>query len=263
MRPHPDRILAASVLGAALIAGHPASATTVTVTLPTVTASPGTSVNVPITLSQSLVGLGVQSIQFHLPFDPAKVTGASETGTGVVDTWGTPFSFTTATQYSVAAAGIAPVTSASTLLETVQLTISPTATVPSDQPLTLTSFLFNEGTPAATVVAGVVHIRAATGVEAPWGAEFAMRDARPNPARGPVAIEFSLPAAALGGTARLSIYGLDGRAVRTLAAGVGGGPHLATWDLLDARGVKASPGLYFARLEWAGRSLTRRFVLLR
>ena len=148
-----------------LLAQAPAEAAGVTVTLPTLTAAPGATVDVPIVVDVPLGGLNVMSIQYRLPFDPAKVSAATRSGTGVIDTWGPPFSNTTATQYSVAAAGLTPVTSTGLVLETVRLTVAAGAPVPSDQPLTLTELLFNEGAPSSAVVSGVLHIVENTAVD--------------------------------------------------------------------------------------------------
>ena len=57
---------------------------------------------------------------------------------------------------------------------------------------------------------------------------------------------------------------LQGRLVRTLAAGRhDSGAHRVTWDGTDARGNPVASGVYFCRLEWGGRSDTKRIVLVR
>jgi len=59
------------------------------------------------------------------------------------------------------------------------------------------------------------------------------------------------------------VYGVDGRLVRTVYEGAAGaGPYELRWDARTRSGRRAAPGLYFGRLEWSGRALTRSFVVL-
>jgi hypothetical protein len=83
-----------------------------------------------------------------------------------------------------------------------------------------------------------------------------------NPVRGGgVAFRFRLPAE---GDARLALCDLAGRRVRVLASGWhSAGAHEARWDGRDAAGAIAPAGVYFARLEWGGQSVARRFALVK
>lgn len=82
---------------------------------------------------------------------------------------------------------------------------------------------------------------------------------RPNPSRGSVQFRFALPAS---GPARLTLYGADGRRIRTLADGERSvGLHALLWDGRDDGGRRVAPGVYWARLEFAG-SVLRRAVHL-
>jgi triacylglycerol esterase/lipase EstA (alpha/beta hydrolase family) len=84
--------------------------------------------------------------------------------------------------------------------------------------------------------------------------------AAPNPSAGPARLTFTLAEA---GPVRLGLYDLGGREVRALARGErGAGRHTVAWDGLDGRGGAAPPGVYFARLEAGGTTLTRRLVRL-
>lgn len=92
-------------------------------------------------------------------------------------------------------------------------------------------------------------------------AELAFYGARPNPVSGRTAVAFDLPGAA---DVRLALYDAGGRRVRVIAdARFDAGSHRVTWDGTDALGRKAAPGLYYARFEAMGRTLTRRMVVLR
>jgi hypothetical protein len=63
---------------------------------------------------------------------------------------------------------------------------------------------------------------------------------------------------------RLAIYDAAGRLVRELASGArDAGEYAETWDLRDAGGRAVRAGLYFARLETAGRTLVRRVAVTR
>jgi hypothetical protein len=74
--------------------------------------------------------------------------------------------------------------------------------------------------------------------------------AHPNPFNPSTTIEFSL---AKPEHARLAIYTIDGRHVRTLVDGsLGSGPQSATWDGTDRTGRTVGSGTYFFRLTTAG-----------
>jgi hypothetical protein len=83
----------------------------------------------------------------------------------------------------------------------------------------------------------------------------------PNPSRGGALLRFGLPASA---SVRLAVIDVSGREVRALAsAWLAAGVHAMRWDGLDASGRPAASGLYFVRLEAAGRALTRRLAVAR
>jgi hypothetical protein len=82
----------------------------------------------------------------------------------------------------------------------------------------------------------------------------------PNPARGPVRVEFSVARPA---PVRISVIDVQGREVARLVAGIHApGSYVASWNGEDARGA-ATPGLYFVRCEIEGRTWTRRLVVAR
>lgn len=82
-----------------------------------------------------------------------------------------------------------------------------------------------------------------------------------NPARGGVEFGFSLPRS---GTARLRVYDIGGRLVRTLADGsLPAGDGRASWDGRDDDGRPLGGGLYFGRLETADGVVTTKLTLVR
>jgi hypothetical protein len=92
--------------------------------------------------------------------------------------------------------------------------------------------------------------------------EVSLGIGHPNPFRDAGMIcEFALPSKT---RARLEVHDVRGRRVRTLVdeerdAGV----HRVSWDGKDARGLPAGNGVYFLRLQAAGRALTSKAVKTR
>ena len=83
----------------------------------------------------------------------------------------------------------------------------------------------------------------------------------PNPFNPRTTLAFYLPVEQV---AKLTIYGLDGRLVRTLVNGVqAAGTHEAVWNGRDATGKSVASGVYFYRLEAEGFGSTRRMVLVK
>ena len=90
---------------------------------------------------------------------------------------------------------------------------------------------------------------------------FALYQSHPNPFNPITMISFEVAEKA---HVNLSIYGLEGRLVKTLlSAWVGEGRGQATWDGTDARGKLVSSGVYFCRLRSGMDAITRKIVLLR
>jgi flagellar hook assembly protein FlgD len=82
-----------------------------------------------------------------------------------------------------------------------------------------------------------------------------------NPSRGEAAFELVLPAPR---TARLSIYDVSGRLVRSIETGrLPAGPLSVAWDGADSNGRPVASGVYLARLGSSTEAATTKFVLLR
>jgi len=85
--------------------------------------------------------------------------------------------------------------------------------------------------------------------------------ARTNPAVGSPVLAFELPGQ---GAARLSIYDVRGRLVRTLVDDeLPGGPHEAAWNGRGDAGTDVASGVYFAELRHDGQTVTTKLVLIR
>ncbi|MCK4302751.1 MAG: agmatine deiminase family protein [Candidatus Eisenbacteria sp.] len=82
-----------------------------------------------------------------------------------------------------------------------------------------------------------------------------------NPLIGSGLISFGLPGQC---AASIRIYGVDGRLVRTLRAGImPAGWHAVRWDGCDEGGVRVSPGVYFCRLRAADKGTSTKIVCLK
>ncbi|HTK31342.1 MAG TPA: FlgD immunoglobulin-like domain containing protein [Candidatus Saccharimonadaceae bacterium] len=232
--------------------------------MPTRVAVPGATVDLPITVSQSLATQNVLAIQLRVVLDP-NIVSASWLATGLVQTWGAPFTNVTSTFAALATSGTTPIATTNTDLATLRVTVSAATPLGTDIPLHLSIFQLNGGVPATAVIDGLIRVRSATDAPPLAITGLALLDPAPSPVRGRARFAFALPAGARPGIgARLSIVDVRGRLVRTLAEGVSGaGHHEVTWDAADASGRRVAPGLYFATLEWNGTRLTRRVPVLR
>jgi len=96
----------------------------------------------------------------------------------------------------------------------------------------------------------------------PWGnGRLVLGPGRPNPFRVATRLQFTLAHA---GHARIQVFDLRGRLVRTLLDGfLPAGEASASWDGRDARGTRQAPGIYLVRLESAGQRSTRKTLLSR
>jgi flagellar hook assembly protein FlgD len=92
-------------------------------------------------------------------------------------------------------------------------------------------------------------------------ATFALGNNYPNPFNAQTTINYQLPELSW---ARLTIYDLLGRQVRTLAEGVqAAGYHQVQWDGLDEGGVPMASGVYVYRLEAGSFRATQRMLLVK
>lgn len=102
-----------------------------------------------------------------------------------------------------------------------------------------------------------------TGV--PWGdgaaRGIALDEPAPSPFRGATEIAFAVPDGAR--SARLAVYDVAGRRVRTLVDGaVAEGRGRVAWDGRDDSGAPVAAGAYVLRLEAGGRSVSRKVTRL-
>jgi hypothetical protein len=103
-----------------------------------------------------------------------------------------------------------------------------------------------------------------TGTDVPEGdvaSDVALAAPSPNPAAGSTELTFTLPAE---GPATLSVYDVSGRLVaRPFAGPADAGATRVAWDCRDSNGQNLASGVYFVKLEAAGRSDVRKIVVVR
>lgn len=84
----------------------------------------------------------------------------------------------------------------------------------------------------------------------------------PNPFNPETSIKFSLPEA---GNAKLEIFNQKGQLVRSLISGqpLPAGENSIVWNGRDEKGDPVGSGIYFSRLTYAGKNVSRKMVLLK
>ena len=88
---------------------------------------------------------------------------------------------------------------------------------------------------------------------------LALNQNHPNPFNPDTNISFSMPETA---PVSLKIFNLKGQVVKTLVSGImAQGQHRVSWNGLDDSGQYVASGMYFYRLEYDGKTLTRKMVL--
>ena len=114
---------------------------------------------------------------------------------------------------------------------------------------------------AGAVLDTFTIVRTPSAAPTPRATALVLEPAVPNPFNPQTVIRFDLPVA---GRAKLAVYDLAGRLVRTLVEGEQpAGPGEATWNGCDAAGRGLPSGTYFARLEADGDVRTTRMSLVR
>jgi hypothetical protein len=84
---------------------------------------------------------------------------------------------------------------------------------------------------------------------------------RPNPTRGAVLVDFSLPRA---GAADIAVYSVGGRLARVLHSGPAAvGTHALRWDGRGDDGRRVSAGVYIVEIRAPGFAATRKLLVQR
>jgi len=104
---------------------------------------------------------------------------------------------------------------------------------------------------------GTTHVADAITVSREGVQRVVLRETYPNPARGPVTVRFAVPRD-VDGKARLTLYDVLGREVRTVATGSMEGRQTRRLDVSDL-----SSGVYLLRLSADGTTRTRRLTVVK
>jgi hypothetical protein len=237
------------------------------VTVDTINVVPGGFVVLPIYADRKVGTLGIRSVQYELGWSGPYVTSVSSTSFGLIPAWA-PNLITrslSSNSWRLVSAGAQPLANTDSILHRVRFDISASAPAGTNIPITLSTFLCNEGAPRALKSNGLIQVR--TSVDVPEDGvpgALALAPPRPNPANGPMLLRFAIPGGAGDERVRLSLVGIDGRMVRMVAdAPFPTGIHEASWDGRDESGHSVATGVYFVRLEWQGRSETRKVAVVR
>lgn len=96
-------------------------------------------------------------------------------------------------------------------------------------------------------------------IEAPL--VFALSQNQPNPFNPSTRISFTLPEAS---KVTLNIYNLKGQVVKSLvSSNLDRGSHSVQWNGLDNAGTPVASGVYYYKLQWKGKELIRKMVMLK
>ncbi|UCF06602.1 MAG: Ig-like domain-containing protein [bacterium] len=215
---------------------------------------------VPISPDRDVTGLGIYSYEMTFSFNDDAIEIESVTILGTLsEGWGTPTINTSVPGYiTIVNAGSTP------LAGSLPFFILNIEGLPGYEGywihIYFENVLFNEGEPCALTQDGTVRI--ITGVDDHSIPRMRLDQNYPNPFNPSTVIRYSLGQE---GQARLQIFTLEGKLVRTLVDRYHdtAGPHEAIWNGFNNRGGRVSSGVYFYRLEAHSNSLLRKMVLLR
>jgi hypothetical protein len=125
----------------------------------------------------------------------------------------------------------------------------------------LVRFLSNDPAYPDTAVTVTLDVTPVSGADGAVPHRFALTGAVPNPFNPMTEIRFELPARS---RTSLGVYDVSGRLVRVLVADVReAGAHSERWDGCDDAGRPAASGVYYARLQAAGRTTMKPMTLVR
>jgi hypothetical protein len=222
---------------------------------------------IPVTVDRDLGPLGIWGYEITLSFngDVVNAIAATDSG-GVTSSWGAPTYHVYPDSIKIAHAGSAPLAGGPGPLLHIYFQPDPGATPGQTTAFTFRKALFNEGSPRAQALDGILRVDdTLTSVLDPLalgGLQLAQN--RPNPLRdGTTTIQFSVVRDVAGDLA-LTILDPAGRVVRRWdLAGADRGPHAIVWDGRDGRGSQVASGVYFYRLAGGGEERVRKLVVLR
>jgi hypothetical protein len=235
------------------------------VSVPSLEVASGSTVVVPVSLDRTAGALDIQSVQFAIAYDPSLVTGVRLLPGLLSSTWGGPTWSAKDGRITVAGAGSTPLGNSQTTLCMLSMDIAWSAPLYAYSGLTFTSCALNEGQPMPATSDGSIRVTSLADIGEGGSDLFALQPPWPCPGRPPFTIRYSLSRSSVtAGSVDLSIFGVDGRRIRTLQSRAHTvGEHSVMWDGLDASGRQVPAGLYLCRLSSPSGGLERKVVFLR
>lgn len=113
-------------------------------------------------------------------------------------------------------------------------------------------------TAGEAMIRAIVYTGSSTENEEVPALQFATSN-YPNPFNPETNISYSIPQS---GVASVKVYNLKGQQIRTLVNGeVAAGTHTVVWNGTDDKGKAVSSGVYFYRVENAGKVITKKMLL--
>jgi len=238
----------------------------VAVSAPDTTGPQGGIISLPIRVEDDVTGLEIWSLEMTLSFNGNILRADSVIIDGALMEGWTLFFNPSEDQITVTAAGTSPLSGEGPLLF-IEFQIDSNANVGATSPLTLDSFLFNEGVPSVTLIDG--WFRTLSGVEEGPGDimpyYFGLKQNYPNPFNSTTAISYQLSAISGQRSAvTLKVYNLLGQEVKTLVEKEQTpGYYSVRWDGRDSLGEEVTSGIYLCRLQAGCFVETKRMVLLK
>lgn len=236
----------------------------VNVTIPDISASPGsTGFKIPIMVGD-VTGLGIISYQFTVSFDESVLdaTGATTSGT-ISSSWGVPTVNTSIDdEITVVIYGTSAISGSGVLI----YLIFDIPGSPGDSTnLAFDSFLFNEGNPSVSTSGGQFKIKKTTDVTVQKyptiSQHFSVSQNYPNPFNPETTIEYQIPKSA---QVTIKIYNLMGQEIATLVnEDKFIGYFKIIWNGKDLYGHQVTSGVYIYQMRAGDFVARRKLILLR
>jgi len=228
--------------------------------IPSLTAKPGDSLNIPIEMTGVSIDSNIYSIQFEVSYDPMIVNSDSvifDNSSPVFSAWKKEFNHSEG-KVSIALAGTDFV-STDMVIANLIFKVSEIAANGESSILHFENLYVNEGAPVASGQDGLINI-VILGVlvrhDSSIPKSTSLEQNFPNPFNPVTTIEFSIPRS---GDVSLIIYSINGQEVkRLIESEMSVGRFAVLWNASNV-----SSGIYFYRLTAGDFVLTRKMVLLK
>jgi archaellum component FlaF (FlaF/FlaG flagellin family) len=232
------------------------------VDIPDQWAAPGDTFMYPVDVINDVAGFGIYSTELTLSFNEniLHAIGASTTGS-LCEGWGAPTVNPSSGQVIVAIAGTTPLSGEGVLLF-VEFEVDTGATVGWGTDVQFVDFMFNEGSPTASLSKGWFTVIEVGSEQAfnplPGAHEFT--GIRPNPVTRTAVVNYAISEPV---HTTLKVYDISGKSVRTLVNGFRNqARYSVSWNGRDNDGKKLHSGIYFIQFEAGSCRCTKKLLLV-